>query len=306
MKKILRVVICGVVVCSIKAADLDTAKIDQLTGLKGKFNEKENAYKVTFPRNDVKVTINGWTMPPFMGLGTWAAFTKGTHSEAMVMGDTVLFEDEVGAAMTTALDNGLHVTALHNHFFFDKPKVFFMHIEGEGSVEQLATAVRKVYDSVKDVRSQNANPTASFGGADNSPPLPDKNSVSAGPLNEVFGVQGEAKDGMVKFTFGRAASMHSVKINNTMGVNTWAAFAGSDDNAVVDGDFVVTEDELQPVLKALVKQKVSIVAIHQHMTHEQPRMMFFHYWGRGQAKDLAQIIKGAFLIAGLQQVSSAK
>src|SRR5436190_13475248 len=113
-------------------AALDTAKIDQITGLKGKLNEKEGVYKVTFPRGDVKVIVDGWTMPPFMGLGTWAAFTKGEHSEAMVMGDTVLFEDEVNAAMSVALDNGLNVTALHNHFFFDHPRVYFMHIAGQG------------------------------------------------------------------------------------------------------------------------------------------------------------------------------
>src|SRR3989442_3855494 len=146
-------------------AALDTAKIDNLTGLKGKLNEKEGVYKVTFPRNDVKVVVDGWTMPPSSGLGTWAAFTKGAHAEAMVMGDTVLFEDEVNAAMTAALDNGLNVTALHNHFFFDQPKVFFMHIEGEGAVEKLASAVRKVYDAVKKVRSENSQPKDSFGGS---------------------------------------------------------------------------------------------------------------------------------------------
>src|SRR5437879_3424476 len=119
-------------------AALDTAKIDKITGLKGKLNEKEEVYKVTFPRNDVKVAVDGWTMPPFMGLGTWAAFTKGVHAEAMVMGDTVLFEDEVNPAMSVALENGLSVTALHNHFLFDRPKVYFMHLEGQGTVEQLA------------------------------------------------------------------------------------------------------------------------------------------------------------------------
>src|SRR5437762_10377943 len=300
MKNIfIRATIVLAMISSALAAELDTGRIDQITGLKGKFNEKERVYKITFPRDDVKVVVDDWTMPPFMGLGTWAAFTA-TKDGAMVMGDTVLFEDEVNAAMTAALDNGLNVTALHNHFFFDKPKVFFMHIEGEGSVDQLASAVRKVYDAVKKVRSENSQPKDSFGGS----ALPDKNSVSAEPLNKIFGAQGDAKDGMVKFTFGRPATMHGVKIDNTMGVNTWAAFAGSDDNAVVDGDFAVTEDELQAVLKSLVKQKIYIVAIHQHMTHEQPRMMFFHYWGRGRAKDLAETVKGAFLIAGLQEVSS--
>src|SRR5215471_14302656 len=264
-------------------------------------NEKERAYKVTFPRNDVKVVVDGWTMPPFMGLGTWAAFTP-MEDGAMVMGDTVLFEDEVNAAMSAALDSGLNVTALHNHFFFDHPKVYFMHIEGEGTADKLAAAVRKVYDAAKQIRAASPNPKDSFGAAR----LPEKSSITAAPLNELFGAQGESKDGMVKFTFGRPATMHDTNIAKEMGVNTWAAFAGSDDNAVVDGDFAVTEDELQPVLKMLIKDGVNIVAIHQHMTHEQPRMMFFHYWGRGHAADLAQKIGGAFLVAGLQQVSSPK
>ena len=286
-------------VSSALAADLDTARIDQISGLKGKFNEKEGVYKVTFPRNDVKVFVDGWIMPPFMGLGTWAAFTP-TQNGAMVMGDTVLFEDEVNAAMSAALDNGLNVTALHNHFFFDRPKVYFMHIEGEGTADKLAGAVRKVYDTIKQTRAASSQPKDSFGAKS----LPEKSSITAGPLNEIFGTQGESKDGMVKFTFGRPAKMHGVKIDKDMGVNTWAAFAGSDDNAIVDGDFAVTEDELQPVLKSLLKNKINIVAIHQHMTHEEPRIMFFHYWGRGSAKDLAQAIEGGFLVGGLLKVSS--
>ena len=286
----------------IASAELDTAKIDQITGLKGKLNEKEGVYKVTFPRNDVRVVVDGWTMPPFMGLGTWAAFTEAPNG-AMVMGDTVLFEDEVNAAMSAALDSGLNVTALHNHFFFDQPKVFFMHIEGEGTVEKLATAIKGVYDAAKAIRSKAANPTQSFSAGANSS-LPEKSSITAAPLNEVLGTQGESKDGMVKFTFGRPAKMHGVNLGKDMGVNTWAAFAGNDDNAIVDGDFAVTEDELQPVLKSLLKEKINIVAIHQHMTHEEPRIMFFHYWGRGRAKGLANAVKGGFLIGGLLGVSS--
>src|SRR6059058_1681844 len=229
------------------AADLNTARIDELTGLKGKMNEKEGVYKVTFPRDDVKVVVDGWPMPPFMGLGTWAAFIKGTHTEAMVMGDTVLFEDEVNPVMSVALDNGLSVTALHNHFFFDHPKVYFMHIEGEGTVDQLAGAVRKVYDKIKQVRAANPQPKDSFGGTE----LREKNSISAEPLNKIFRMSGETNNGMVKFTIGHPATMHGVKIGDAMGVNTWMAFAGSDDNAVVDGDFAVSEDELQSALKAI-------------------------------------------------------
>lgn len=300
---LLRTTILLAIISGAFAADLDTAQIDQLTGLKGKMNEKEGVYKVTFPRNDVKVVVDGWTMPPFMGLGTWAAFTKGAHTEAMVMGDTVLFEEEVNAAMSTALDNGLSVTALHNHFFFDHPKVFFMHIEGEGPVDHLAGAVRKVYDKIKEVRAASPQPAESFSAAGQRS-LPEKNSITAAPLNDIFAMQGEAKEGMVKFTIGRPAKMHGINIDKDMGVNTWAAFAGSDDNAIVDGDFAVTEDELQPVLKSLLKDKINIVAIHQHMTHEEPRIMFFHYWGRGRAKDLANAVKGGILVGGLLKVSS--
>ena len=284
------------------AAGLNTARIDELTGLKGKMNEKEGVYKVTFPRDDVKVVVDGWPMPPFMGLGTWAAF-KGESDKAIVMGDTVLFEDEVNPVMSVALDNGLSVTALHNHFFFDHPKVYFMHIEGEGTVEKLASALKKVYDTTRAIRGPDPKPAESFSVVGQAS-LPEKHSINAAPLNEIFGTQGESKDGMVKFTIGRPAKMHDVTIDKDMGVNTWAAFAGSDDNAIVDGDFAVTEDELQPVLRSLLKSKINIVAIHQHMTHEEPRIMFFHYWGRGQAKDLANAVKGGLLVGGLLKVSS--
>src|SRR5205823_9661949 len=130
--------------------------------LKGKFNEKEGVYKVTRPRDDVKVVVDGWAMPPFMGLGTWAAFTEA-KTGAMVMGDTVLFEDEVNPAMSAALDNGLSVTALHNHFLLDEPKVYFMHIEGQDTVDNLAAAVRKVYDKIKEIRAADPKPKATFG-----------------------------------------------------------------------------------------------------------------------------------------------
>ena len=299
MKKLL--IVCAICCANIDLlfAAIDGAKIDQITGLKGKLNEKEGVYKVTWPRSDVKVSVDGWTMPPFMGLGTWAAFTE-TNDGAMMMGDTVLFEDEVNPVMSVALENGLSVTALHNHFLFDHPKVYFMHIEGQGATEELATAVRKVYDKVKAVRTASSQPKESFG----DKPLPEKNSISPEALNKIFGMTGEVNNGMVKFSLGHQATMHGVKIDNSMGVNTWMAFAGSDDDAVVDGDFAVTEEQLQSALKAIRVGGINIVAIHSHMTHEQPRILFFHYWGRGPAKKLAESIQGALLAAGLSGVST--
>src|SRR3954470_16326645 len=155
-------------------AGLDGAKIDEITGLKGKLNEKEGVYRVTFPRADIPVTVDRWKMPPFIGLGTWAAFTSGAHGDVMLMGDTVLFEDEVNPVMSVALDNGLSVTAVHNHFFYDEPKVYFMHIGGEGPVENLAAAVKKVWDKIKEVRAANPQPATTFGGA----PLPATSSIT--------------------------------------------------------------------------------------------------------------------------------
>src|SRR6058998_3234642 len=195
---LLRTAILLGIISSAFAADLNTARIDELTGLKGKMNEKEGVYKITFPRSDVKVIVDGWTMSPFMGLGTWAAFTKGAHTEAMVMGDTVLFEDEVNAAMSAALENGLSVTALHNHFFFDRPRVFFMHIEGEGTIEHLASSVRLLYDKVREFRTAHPTPADSF----LKPGLPDISTITADPLNKISRSSGEVNKGMIKFTFG--------------------------------------------------------------------------------------------------------
>src|SRR5262245_55023625 len=168
---------------------LDAAKIDQITGLKGVLNKEENVFKVTQPRSDVHVTIDGHAMEPFMGLTSWASFMPGTTSQAMVMGDLVLFQDEVNPVMSAALDNGLTVTGLHNHFFYDEPRVFFMHIGGEGTTEQLATGVRKALDAVGSIRSAVSQPSARF----DDHPVTSANSISADKLDVVFAIKGQSK-----------------------------------------------------------------------------------------------------------------
>ncbi len=268
---------------------LPTELIEKLTGLKGKLNEKENVYKVTSPRTDVPTVVDQWTMPPFMGLTSWAAFTPAKMGAVMVMGDLVLFEDEVNPAMSAALNSGLQVTALHNHFFFDQPRVFFMHIAGDGKTENLAKGVHAALDAVRQVRAANPAPARGFGRA-----MPDKNSIAPEPLRKALAVAGETKGGMFKAVFGRKVKMLcGCEAGSEMGVNTWAAFAGTDSDALVDGDFAVLEEELQPVLKSLRRSGINIVAIHQHMTGEQPRLLFLHYWGRGPAEDLAKAVKAA-------------
>ncbi len=272
-------------------AVLDSAAVESATGLKTEVSD--GVVRVSYPRNDVKVEVDGWAMPPFMGLTSWAGFTPGKLPgvEAMVMGDLVLFEDEVSNTMSAALGSGLKVTALHNHFFFDKPHVYFMHIEGEGSVAMLGAAVKSALDAGNVIRAKAPEPRTGFGGST----IAAKSSIDGAKVEAALGVKGTAKDGMYKVTIGRPATTAACgcKIGKAMGVNTWAAFAGTDDNAVVDGDFAVTENELQPVLKSLRGDGIHVVAIHHHMVGEEPRILFLHYWGRGSVSSLATSFKKA-------------
>jgi hypothetical protein len=277
---------------SATAADvrLDTATIERLTGVKGELNEKEGAFKVSVPRSDLDVTAAGVKMTPPLGMTSWAAFQKaGDH--AMVMGDMVLLEDQVNPVMSVALDNGLAVTALHNHFFWDSPKVMFMHIGGMGDETMLAGAVGKVFATIKDTSGGKGQvPRAELS--------PAQTSLDPKAIEDVLGVKGQLANGVYKVTIGRTTKMDGYAVGNTMGVNTWAAFAGSDATAVVDGDFVMFEPEVQPVLKALRSAGLNIVAIHNHMIGESPRTVFLHYWGVGPTRDLAQGLKTALATQG--------
>ncbi len=259
--------------------------IEALTGAKGALNEQEGVFKVSVPRSDLHVKVAGVTMTPPMGLTSWAAFKLlGDHT--MVMGDLVLLEDQVNPVMSTALENGLEVTALHNHFFWNAPKVMFMHVSGSGDPERLAAAVGKVFAAVKSTSGgKGERPFAKID--------PAHTKLDPGQIDRILGVNGELKNGVYKATIGRSTTMNGHKMGNTMGVNTWAAFAGSDKQAVVDGDFAMLESELQPVLKALRRANINIVAIHNHMTGESPRIVFLHFWGIGRAEALATGIRTA-------------
>ena len=208
----------------------------------------------------------------------------GDH--VMVMGDQVLLEDQVSPVMSAALDNGLEVTALHNHFAGDSPRVMFMHIGGMGDQEKLATAVGKVFAKIKETS----------GGKGEMPKAdidPKNTSLDPKKIEAMIGHPGEMANGVYKITICRTTKMGGEDVGNTMGVNTWAAFAGSDEQAVVDGDFAMTESELQGVLKALRSNNINIVAIHNHMTGEDPRVMFLHFWGVGPTTELAKGLKAA-------------
>lgn len=274
----------------VMSGPIDEKAVADATGVEKPEKAADGSVKASFPRKDVEVAVDGWKMPPFMGLTSWAAFAPARKdvAEAMVMGDLVLFEDEVNPIMSKLLESGVQVTALHNHFFFDQPHVYFMHIGGEGKVADLGKGVRAAMDEVAAIRKKSPKPTNTFGAAK----LPPKNTIDGGKLDTALNTKGTSKDGMYKAVWGRETSAAcGCPVGKAMGVNTWAAFAGADDNAVVDGDFAVSESELQSVLKTLRAGGIDIVAIHHHMSGEQPRILFLHYWGRGKATDLAATVK---------------
>ncbi len=263
----------------------DPAQIEKLTGLKGKLNEKRDVFKVSYPRSDLHVKVAGVTMNPAMGLTAWAAF-QNTGDHLMVMGDIVMTEDQVNPVMSAALGNGLEVTALHNHFFGDSPKIMFMHVGGMGDATKLATGVGAVFAKLKETAGGKAKfPQVAID--------PARSNLDPKKLDAAFGKSGDLKDGVYKFTFGRTTKMDGHEIGNDIGVNTWAAFAGSDTSAVVDGDFAMLEGELQTVLKTLRGADIQIVAIHNHMTGETPRIVFLHFWGVGESAKLARGLKAA-------------
>lgn len=279
--------------------DLDTALIERVTGLRGVLHSDEPGapvFKVTQARTDVPIRVEGRRMEPFMGFTSWAAFRVGVESEAMMMGDLVLFEDEVSPAMDALFAHGCTVTALHNHFFYAEPRVYFMHIGGEGTTETLARGLTAALAAVRRIRAHEPDPAnvAGFGG----PKVPETNSISSDPLDAILFADGSrhgtAKDGMYKAVFGRTVRMScGCEVGTEMGVNTWAAFCGSDERAAVAGDFITFEGELQPVLRALREGGIHVVAIHNHMEDETPKSIFLHYWGTGPARDLARGVRDA-------------
>jgi hypothetical protein len=263
---------------------LDADQIGAAAGTKAT-TTKDGVVRIGWPRKDVAVKVDGMPLKPFAGLGSWAAFTATEHG-AMVMGDTVVFQDEVTPAMDAAFAGGLEVTGLHNHFFYDEPKVYFMHIGGHGDPQKLAAAVKGVWDAIKKVRAEHAMPARQFGG---EPPRPGE--IDAAVIDKILGHKSDVQDGVVKVTIGREGKMHGTKVGGSMGLTTWAAFSGSNELAAVDGDFIMTAEEVQPVLRALRKGKIHVVALHNHMVGEQPAFYFTHFWGKGSAEDLANGLK---------------
>ena len=264
----------------------DYQQVMKIVGKQGDY--KGNVLKVNIPRNDLHVKIAGYSVPTPFGFGGWFAMTKGDAGEDVVMGDLVLTENEVNPVMSALLDHGLEVTALHNHFFWDDPRVFFMHIHGHGKALDLANDLRQAIDLIGQSKPASGAQTASA--------APMQSTLDTEKIAKIVGHAGEQNGPVYKITLGRddlTVKEMGATINARMGLNTWAAFYGSNDDAAVAGDIAMLETELQPTLKALRSHGLDVVAIHYHMTNSRPVIIFLHYWGRGPADKLATGFKAA-------------
>jgi Domain of Unknown Function (DUF1259) len=254
---------------------------------------KDGVLKVNIPRSDLKVTIDKRPAPTPFGFGGWVALTKGDGMDVM-MGDLVLTEDEVNPVMSALLQNGLDVTALHNHFFWEQPRIFYMHVHGMGSPADLATRVKPAIDLIDQAAKKSAT-------SPSSPPAQAPPTVDGAALAKIIGTPGEQTGPVYKITIGRPdidLREHGARINARMGLNTWAAFAGTDADAMVAGDIAMLDNEVTPVLKALRANGINVVAIHHHMTGVAPAVIFLHYYGTGPAPTLAQGVRAAVDLLG--------
>ncbi|QDP71229.1 DUF1259 domain-containing protein [Legionella israelensis] len=247
---------------------------------------ENDVVRVSYPRNEVAVNVNGVLLKPAAGLTSWAAF-KPINNGVMVMGDTVVFEDEITPAMDAAIANRLNITALHNHFIFDDPPVYFMHIGGSGKAEKMANSVKAVWDAIRKQRQEFPKPKRMLSDSG----FTYKDNFDVKTLEKLMESPAKVQDGVVKFTFSRKGQMDGVEVGGSMGLTTWAAFSGSQDMAVVSGDFIMTSEEVQPVIHMLRKHNIQVVALHNHMIDEKPVFYFLHFWGKGKANILAKGIK---------------
>ncbi len=265
---------------------IDTLTIERVMGMKGKSNNGE--YKITIPQNDLRVMVDEFKITPPMGLSSWVAFTPSPDG-AMIMGDIIVTETDLKPVQQEVIKQGLTITAIHNHFLRNNPNVMYMHIGGSGSVEMMAQKAKAVLEKVKELRGGDPSKgTASSEAV--------TNTLNTKRLDEIIGYKAEMSKGVYKYTIGRPdvkLTEHGVPVTNFLGFNIWAAWQGTSDKAAVAGDFTMLEDEVAPVIKALIENGIEVVALHNHMVHEKPRIFFLHYWGIGNAEQLAKGLRAA-------------
>jgi hypothetical protein len=265
------------------AQDIDWQKVDETLGRKPAV--ADDVHRYGFPRSDLSVSLDGVTIKPALALGGWVAF-KPAHGGAMIMGDLVLLESEISPVMAKMIASGLEITAVHNHLLRASPATFYMHVAGHGDPVKLATALR-------DALAESKTPLAMAPPA--SPPAVDLDTAQ---LDKIIGVKGKANGGVYQFNVPRRdpISQEGALLTpvGAMGVATGINFQPTGEGkAAITGDFVLTADEVNPVIVALRTHGIEVTALHSHMLDEQPRLFFMHFWANDDAVKLAEGLRAA-------------
>src|SRR5438309_9029639 len=273
----------AVLVTSAAAQEIDWNKVDDTLARKPVVSGDVHRYGL--PRSDLSVTLDGVTIKPALALGGWVAF-KPMHGEAMVMGDLVLLETEINPVMLKMIEGGIEITAVHNHLLRASPATFYMHVGGHGDPAKMAAAIHNALAASK-------TPLATAAAA--PPPAVDLDTAQ---LDQIIGVKGQANGGVYQFAVPRRDPVRENGMQLTpvgpMGVAIAIGFQPTGGGkAAITGDFVLSGDEVNPVIHALRANGIEVTAVHSHMLDEQPRLFFLHFWANDDALKLARGLRAA-------------
>jgi hypothetical protein len=275
------------------AADADWSKVDQALGRKGA-PQAGGIYRYGLPRSDLKVTVDGVVIKPSFALGGWVAF-EPAGSDAMMMGDLVLTDAEINPVMKKLLEQGLEVTAIHNHLLRTSVPVFYMHVGGHGDPAKLAESLHAALALSKTPLTQSppATPTPAL-------------DLDTATLDKTLGAKGKENGGVYQFGIPRAEAIteSGMAVPASMGTGTSINFQPTGGGkAAITGDFVLLGSEVQPVLKTLRQHGIEVTALHSHMVDETPRLYFMHFWANDDARKLAEGLRAALDLANLKRSS---
>jgi hypothetical protein len=259
--------------------------IDRILHAKGSYNASEGVYRVILPREEATIVTDDQTLSPNLSLNSWVALTSAVHHEAILTGQFLLLDDEANTVLSVVLDAGLEVTGLASSSTFDGPRLRILDVTGVGTFEQLAGAFRKGLDEIRRFRRATNRPTSTL------PAVPTTSTIDAGPLDAVLLMKGTVVGGVYKAAIGKKTVLHGEPVGREMGMSTWFSFAGANDLAVVQGEFVETANDLQKVLIALRARGMNIVSIRNHTFGESPQFVFVKFWGQGTAVELAKTLR---------------
>ena len=268
----------------------EIAAIESAMGKKGTYKEAEATHTTPLPRNDLKVSVKGEAVPIPFGFGGWVSIKKTVDGKtAMLMSDTVLLQEEVNPLISAAQANSLEVSAIHNHFFYEEPRIFYMHLHGMGSPADLAKKFAATIGQSKISPAKQPAPGAAAGPTG-------KENFDLPALDAIVKYTGTVNGPTYKYTVGRddlTIMAMGAEMTAAIGLNSWASFAGDKDRAHIAGDIAMLEAEVNPVIAALRKNNLEVVALHHHMIGDDPHMIFLHYYGQGPAATLARGFRAA-------------